>query len=182
MSNAKPLKEMSGFSTVLVICEAQKILDNTVEIIRELLKTHDSGVFITVNQPYKAIKNVLSKNKIKTDKLFFIDCITKTAVEKAEKSDDCLYISSPSALTELGMSVTEALSTLKGDNKFVFIDSLGTFLIYNSSGSISKFSHFLITKMSIMGVDGIFMSVEKEMDAKLITELQSFCQKTIRLK
>ena len=182
MPNTKLLKEIEGYSTVLVICDAQKMLDNTVEIIAALLENHDSGIFITVNQPYNAIKKVLDKNNVDAKRLFFIDCITKMAVQKSEKSDDCLYISSPSALTELGMSVTEALSAVKGKNKFVFIDSLGTFLIYNSSGSISKFSHFLITKMSIMGVDGIFMSVEKEMDQKLISDLQSFCQKTIRLK
>lgn len=180
MPNA--LKELSGHSTVLVICSAQKMIDGTVDVISELLKTHDAGVFITVNQPYKAIDRILRERRIETDKLFFVDCITKTATEKAEKADNCLYISSPSALTEIGIAITEALEKLRGENKFVFIDSLGTFLIYNSSGSISKFSHFLITKISILGVDGIFMFVEKEMDEKLIAELESFSQKTIKLK
>jgi len=175
-------KALNGYSTVLIIGTADNLIKNSIDVVKELLKTHDSGVMITVNQPYTAINKIFKKNKVNVDKLFFVDCITKTAVQKSEKEEGVLFISSPSALTEIGMGMTEALESLKGKKKFVFIDSLGTFLIYNSSGSISKFSHFLITKMSIMGVDGIFMSVEKEMDEKLISELQSFCEKTITLK
>jgi hypothetical protein len=177
-----PLNELSGYSTVLIISGAKDNTDNSVKIIKRLLQKHDSGIFITVDQPYVAIKKILDRGGVDTDRLHFVDCISQAATKRSMRGDGVLYISSPSAVTEVGIAVTDALAASTGEKKFIFIDSLGTFLIYNSTGSISKFSHFLITKMQIMGVDGIFMSVEKEMDDTLITELQSFCEKTITLK
>jgi len=179
---ADELSELSGCSTALVISEAEDVTKNTEKIIIELLKTHDSGIFITVNQPYVVLKKILEKNNVDTSKLYFIDCISKGAGGAPERSDHCLYISSPSNLTELSIGAMQAIESLSGENKFVFIDSLGTFLIYNSTGSISKFSHFMLTKLSLIGVDAIIMSIEKEMDEKLIAELKSFCEKTLRLK
>ena len=176
------LKDLLDYSTVLVICRAEGMVNNNAKIVKELLEKHEHGVYITVNQPYAMLTKILQNHGIDTSRLFFVDCITKAASGKAERTENCLYLPSPESLTELSLSTMEVLQALKGQKKFVFIDSLGTFLLYNSAGSLSKFSHFLITKISLIGVDGIFMCIEEEMDEKLKAELQSFCEKTIELK
>jgi hypothetical protein len=176
------LEDLSGYSTVLVISKAEGMTGNTSKIVKSLQKDHDAGVIITVNQPYPVLEKILEKNGVKTDSLYFIDCISKTAGGGSEKSKKCLYVNSPSDLTELSIAIMQALESFGDKKKFVFIDSLATFLMYNSAGTLSKFSHFLITKISLMDVSGIFMSVEEEMDEKLINELKSFCEKTITLK
>jgi hypothetical protein len=176
------LEDLSGYSTVLVISDAEAMTSNTSKIIKSLQKDHDAGVIITVNQPFPVMRKVLEKNTVDTDKLYFIDCISKTAGGGSEKDEHCLYVNSPSDLTELSIAIMQVLESLGKKKKFVFIDSLATFLMYNSAGTLSKFSHFLITKISLMDVSGILMSVEEEMDAKLITELKSFCEKTVTLK
>lgn len=180
MSNE--LKGIGGYSTALVICGAENMIDNVLKIIKALLNSHESGVYITVNQPFAVLEKIFKNKGVDTKNLFFIDCITKAAAGAPDRSDKCLYMSSPSSLTELGIGVMQALGSITGDKKFVFIDSLGTFLIYNSAGSLSQFSHFLITRISLLGVDGIIMSIDEEMDDKLKAELQSFCEKTITLK
>jgi len=175
------LGDLAGHATVLVITEAKSVLENSIRIIKKLLETHDSGLCITVNQPYSTMKRILEKEGVKDGKIFFIDCISMAAGGLPQKTEDCLYVTSPAALTEIGISMTHALEALKGKNKFVFIDSLGTFLIYNSAGTMSKFNHFMVTKISLMGINGVFMLVEREMDEKLLSELQSFCEKTVKL-
>lgn len=181
--DVEELNDLSGYSTVLVIGNAEHILEDTANVVSSLQKSHDAGVYINVNQPYQVLKRVLEKRGVETEGMYFIDCITKSAGAGifTDREDNCLYITSPSSLTELSIAIMQTLTALGDCKKFVFIDSLGTFLLYNSLGSLSKFSHFLITKMSLHGVNGIFMSVEKEMDEKLISELKSFCEKTIKL-
>jgi len=181
MGVAKKLNGIVGHGAVLIICDARDLTMKTIEVIGSLVKTHDSGVVITVNQPYSVMKKLLEKEGTDTKGLYFIDCISAAAGGQPQKSKDCLYIQSPGALTEIGISVTQGLSLLNGKKKFVFIDSLGTFLMYNSAGTVKKFHHFLITKLKLAGVDGIFMLVESEMDRAVLLELESLCEKTINL-
>ena len=180
---ADGLGDLIGHSTVLIISNAGRTLDNTVNVIKRLQPANDTGVYITVNQPYSVLKKILDEGGVDTNKLFFIDCISKSAsaAVSTEKTKDCLYLLSPSGLTELSISIMQALELVGGEKRFIFMDSLSTFLLYNSAGTLSKFSHFLITKLSLIGVNGIFMSVESEMDEKFLNDLQSFCQKTIRV-
>jgi hypothetical protein len=176
------LKDLTEYPTVLVMSEAEKMLTNTAKVIKTLLKKCDAGVFITVNQPYTVIEKMLGKNGVDVKKLYFVDCISETAGGKPKQSKHCLYVTSPSNLTEIGIGLMQILKALGDKKKFVFIDSLGTFLTYNSAGTMSKFSHFIITKISLEEVSGVLMAVDNEMDQKLIDDLKVFCQKTIKLK
>jgi hypothetical protein len=98
-------EEISGYPTVLVISGAEGMLSNSIDILKKILKDHDSGVYITVNQPYKVLSKVLEVNGIDINKMYFIDCITNAAGGGSEKSEHCLYMSSPSNLTELSLGV-----------------------------------------------------------------------------
>ena len=65
--------------------------------------------------------------------------------------------------------------------KFLFLDSLSTLLIYNAPGSLAKFTHFLMTRVKLLGLNGVFMVVEKEIDEKLLSEIVHFSDRVIRL-
>jgi hypothetical protein len=172
--------ELSGFSTVLIITDAEKAVGNMTEVIDALLKKHDAGIFVTVNHTHKVVEKILSDVGIVTDRLFFIDCISRS-VKGPKLSKGCLYLDSPENLTELGIGVSQGLEYLGDGKKFVYIDSLGTFLLYNSVGTMSRFSHFMVTKICLSDVSGVFLSVEEESEDKLLDELRLFCEKTIRL-
>jgi hypothetical protein len=152
-----------------------------VRVVEALLETHDSGVFITVNRTYPVMEKVLKGKGVDVSRLFFIDCISRRAIGDSQLTERCLYVSSPSQLTEVSVGLMQALELLRGKRKFVYIDSLGTFLLYNSAGTMSKFSHFIITKLSVTEVKGIFMTAEKEKDIQLIKDLEVFCEKTVDL-
>lgn len=182
------MKELEGFeelprgSVVLVISAAENTLKKNIEILKFLLGNGYSGIYITINQPYKTLNDLFADRGLDIEKIFFIDSITKTIKGEPKREENCLFISSPQGLTELGIAVSEAMGSLKTEKNFLFLDSLSTLLIYNSTGSIAKFSHFLMNKIRLSNVTGIFISIEKEMDRKLISQLSQFSDRTISLK
>lgn len=169
----------SGF-VVLVLSEADKLLDTNISILKTLSKQDHLGLYITVNHPYKKLIEVLEKNKIDTSKMFFIDCISNMVGENSRREKNVLYIASPSGLTELGIAISQAVEALPMKRKYLYMDALSTLIIYNTAGSLARFSHFLMSKIKLLGISGIFMAVNKEIDETLIAQITQFCDKVIK--
>lgn len=168
---------------VLINVKAENYLKTNMEVLRVLANEDDlPGVYITINKPYSAMKRILEENKIKTEKLYFIDCITKTAGGKVEETEKgVLYMDSPQNLTGLGVAMGEAVRAIPEDNKFLFLDSLSTLLLYHNSGTVAKFSHFLTGRMRMWGLRGILISIEKEADPQFTSQLAQFCDTVVSL-
>ncbi len=181
LNTDKEIRELPEGSICLIITSAKTILKTNIEILKILMSEGLFGLYVTINQPYITLQNLLNREGIDLTKLFFIDCITQTAGGRAERTSNCLFINSPSSLTELGIALTQAVQAMPQGNKFIFLDALSTLLIYNESGTIAKFSHFLINKIKLLGLRGVVMSVEKEMDEKLLAQIEQFCDKVIDL-
>ena len=124
----------------------------------------------------------MDRNKIDINKFFFIDCITRTAEGRAEREKNCLFISSPNNLSELGLAFIQAIQAMPEGKRFIFMDALSTLLIYNSAGTTARFSHFLMTKIKLLGLNGVFMSVEEGLDKQLLSQIEQFCDKCIHYK
>ncbi|MDI6798686.1 MAG: hypothetical protein QMD12_01660 [Candidatus Aenigmarchaeota archaeon] len=169
---------------VLFITNVNNYFRDSVYIIKILVNSLKfDGIYITINKPYQNLIGLLKKNRVDTEKLFFIDCITKTVGGKPEIAENCLFIASPQNLTELGVALSQAMEAMKGKpNKFLLLDSLSTLLIYNNAGTVARFSHFLTTKIRLSKLKGVFIIVEKEMEEKLLITLSEFCDKVIKLQ
>lgn len=143
-----------------------------------------AGIYVTINRPYKNLVGVLKKNGIRTDNLFFIDCITKTGGGRPEMTENCLYIASPQSLTELGVALTQATEAMgRKENKFLFLDSLSVMSIYNELATVAQFSHFLTAWLRLQQLKGgILISMEKEIDEKLLLILTELCDRVIEVR
>jgi hypothetical protein len=169
-----------GDEAIMIITSGEELMRTNTQIVKTVMDDRNLCLYVAVNQPYARLKKTLESGKINTDRVFFIDCITETSGGKAERASNCLYINSPSRLTELGISIMQALQAMPG-KKFLFLDALSTLIIYNSSKSIAKFSHFLITRVKLLGLAGIFIVVEKEIDEMLLSQIKQFCDKVVRM-
>ncbi len=65
----------------------------------------------------------------------------------------------------------------KRENKFLFLDSLSTLLMYNKPEIVAQFAHFLVTRLRRVGLIGIIISIEKQIDEKLLYLLVEICDK-----
>jgi len=181
----KEVKGLPDNYIILFVTDSEKYIETNMAILKIFLNEKKySGIYITVNRPYITLVEFLKKNQIKLDNIFFIDCITKTGGGRPEITEDCLYLTSPHNLTELGIALTQAMDAMKGKpGKFLFLDSLSMMAIYNSFTTLAQFSHFLTTRIRLSKLKaGILISLEKEVDEKLLLILKELCDKVVEVR
>jgi hypothetical protein len=163
------------------VLDTEEYLEINMAILNEVLKQEDVvGVYVTLNRPYSVLTKILEKNNINTDKLYFIDCVTKTlGTENEEKK--CIFLENPQNLTNITIAIEEIMSTVPSKNKSLFVDPLSTLLIYNRGETISKFLHFLTGKIRVLNINGVLLSTEKELDPEFADQLEQFVDKTVDL-
>jgi archaellum biogenesis ATPase FlaH len=135
--------------------------------------------YITLNKTYNALIDLFGNNpNIDLNNFIFIDGITKS-IGKVENQDNCYYVSSPQALTELSIVVAEFL---KYQFDYVIVDSLTTLLIYQKSEeAVLKFLSNLVHKIKESGSRGIFYALNISNHNLLIQESSMITDKIIDL-
>jgi len=163
-------------NVVLATVSAKNYQKTNNKLIKYLTqKVNIPGVYVTLNKPYETVSNIFNKEKIDTRLIIFIDAITKTTHEKIKKTKNCLFIGTPENLSDISISMDQAVTSLPGKEKFLFFDSLSTLLIYNDVTTVARFIHFLSGKMRAWKVTGIIISLQKKGNEDLINELLQFC-------
>lgn len=74
----------------------------------------------------------------------------------------------------MGIAVTELLKTIEGDNVWVLLDSINSMLIYISSTNLTKFIHFITSKLKILDISGVFLAVERGIEPSTLAQLEGF--------
>jgi archaellum biogenesis ATPase FlaH len=116
--------------SLLVITSVEKLQDKIIELVGSM--NGKIGIYVSLNKTQKSIEDILKKNEIKTDKLFFIDCVTTQ-----QTREDVLHIS-PRELDKLSYAINTFIKDIKGE-KFLIIDALATLLIYNDENKVAAF-------------------------------------------
>ena len=135
MDIKKEFRDLEKYNTILVISDIEK-LQLVANTIVTLFKKR-VGAYICLNRPQKAVKELLLKEKVKTDNVFFIDCIT-SSVGKPNKADGVLNICSPADLHNLSLAISTFVKSIK-DKKYILIDAIATLLIYNKENVVFDF-------------------------------------------
>jgi len=164
----------------LVLSAAERLRQNNTRIIMTLIDRGYRVVVITTNQPSGILKNLYAAEGIDRGKVQFIDAITKYAIGRVQDGEaDTVFVNSPSNLTDLGIAITEALNAASGERPCLLFDSVSTMLIYIPSINISKFIHFVASKLRLLDAPGIFLAVEKGIDPLLLTQLTTYVDEVI---
>jgi archaellum biogenesis ATPase FlaH len=143
-------------------------IENLQTKVNEIIKSHKDklGIYVCLNKTQKSIENILKEQEIGTNKLFFIDCVT---LEKTR--EDVLHIL-PDNLDKLKSAIFSAIRDIQGD-KFLIIDALSTFLIYNSEEKVTKFIKEVIEYSTQNNVKLIALSPETKGE-ELLEKIKDF--------
>ena len=143
-------------------------IENLQTKVNEIIKSHKDklGIYVCLNKTQKSIENIFSKESINTSKLFFIDCVTS---ERAR--EDVIYVS-PDNLDKLKSAIFSAIRDIQGD-KFLIIDALSTFLIYNNKEKVSEFIKEIIEYATQNNVKVIALSPETKGE-ELLEKIKDF--------
>ena len=157
--------------TQLFIIKPEKYVEGLIKILKEVTKNKNL-IYITTNRPYSHLIKMLKEHKIQTDKIFFIDCISKH-VGIEEKAANCIIVESPQNLTAIGIAINESAKHISG-KKSLLVDSLSALLLYNDAETIGKFSNFLINKMRSYEIDVSMIVLESDVNKDVIQKIESF--------
>lgn len=166
---------------ILALSPSRTYRENTIQMIQEIQRSGSLRIIlICVNQPAAFLKDFYTKNGIDTSRIFFIDAITQYATGTAPAPlDNCRFVSKPNDLTAMGIAVTTILKQFEGEKTVIFLDSVNAMLIHTSSADLSKFIHFIISKLRILNIAGILLAVENGLDPVLLTQLTTFADNLV---
>lgn len=174
-------KELDGVKkgfVVLIISESEKYAEVNNYILETMIKG-SSCIYVSLNKPVQNIINQLKDKKINTNKIFFIDCVTKLVGGKEIKSEN-IKMTEPGNLTGISIAINTFVDTIKGEKCIIF-DSLATLLIYNSMGSIEKFSHYITNRIRVNYLKGVLLSIEGDAEKGIINLLERCSDKIIKI-
>ncbi|MEA2034906.1 MAG: hypothetical protein U9N40_05395 [Euryarchaeota archaeon] len=165
----------------LALSSARRLKENNIALIKEIEEEGFDLILLTSNQPAPYLMDLYEKNGIDLSKIKFIDVITKYALGRVpEGLDQVKFINNPGDLTDITIAITQILAD-NGGNTFIFIDSVNAMLIYIPSANMSKFVHFLSSKLRLLDIRGMFLAVEKGLDPILMGQLTAFTDEVIDL-
>ena len=166
----------------LCLSSAERLRENAGSIIKGLLSRGYVVIIVTTNQPYSILKKAYEKDGIDLSKVRFIDAITRYAVGEVPSGvPNARFTSSPSDLTQLGIAISDSLKDLGGRKAAILLDSVSTMLIYIPSANLSKFIHFVSSKLKILDMAGIFLAVEDGLDPMLLSQLTTFVDQVVNM-
>jgi len=173
------LQKIPKDSVTLVVVEAKKYIDVITELLRYIGKQKFSVIYVTVNRPYESLVEVLEKNGISPSRMFFIDAITPTLGGRPKRVKNCIFVASPSNLTDLGIALEQAITSLGKADKLLVFDSMSTIAIYHNVQTVLQFGHFLTVRVRLHKVEGVLMAIEAESAQPILSNLSQFCDRTV---
>jgi hypothetical protein len=160
---------------ILALTSPIKYRENSLSLLREVLNEGFGVIFIAIHQPCTSLREFYARNGVDVTKIFFIDAITRYATGFAPApSSESIYVNSPGDHTAIGIAVTEALKMPGIGRHVIYIDSINAMLIHSNSINLSRFIHFITSKLRVMNVGGILIAVEKGLDPFLMAQLTGF--------
>lgn len=173
------LQKIGKDSITLVVAESSRYIDIITKLLRFVGSQKFSVIYVTVSRPYESLVELLSKNRISSSRIFFIDAITPTLGGNPKRVKNCIFVASPSNLTDLGIALEQAITSLGETNKLLIFDSMSTIAIYHNLRTVLQFGHFLTVRVRLHKVQGVLMAVEAESEKTILDNLSQFCDRTV---
>jgi KaiC/GvpD/RAD55 family RecA-like ATPase len=169
-------KELLDNQTILLIIPGLDYNEDILRVIRNL--GNQNIAYVTLNKTSDSLLELFRKNKIKTDRIVFIDAISKTIKNVPNQSEKVYYVTSPGSLTELSLTISKFLSH---NFDYLIFDSLTNLLIYENKAPVAKFVSALVNKIRESKTKALFYALSVKEQESLIKESSMFVDKVIDL-
>lgn len=170
------LKGMDENKIVLFIMPSVDYNKDITEIMKKI--SGKNTCYVTLNKTFDSLKELFEKSKINTKRIVFIDAISKTIKKAPAQTENCYFVSSPGALTELSITIDKFL---KNNFDYLVFDSLTNLLIYEKKAPVAKFVSSLVNKIREGKTKAIFYALSVKEQQALIEEAGMFVDKVINL-
>jgi KaiC/GvpD/RAD55 family RecA-like ATPase len=163
----------------LMLSLPERIQQMNISALRSMLQKDCVPLVVTVNQPYRVLMKKYAKEGLDPKKIYVIDAVTQYSGGTCDLGENVRYVTNPANLTDLGIAITEMLKHMPDQRRCIIFDSVSMLLIHIPSVTASKFLHFVMNKLRLSNVDGIFLCVEKGLDPMVLSQLSSFVDRIV---
>ena len=164
----EPLKlelgsQKQGTSTLILSApgDLQRTLLETIATLNERVE----GKILLLNgtMSSRSISENLEEKGVSTKNLHFLDLVPGLDGAKPAQTDSSrTVLTDRSILTEVLISIRQRLGST--NTQVLVLDSLGTLPIYHEMGSVIKFVHVLVSRLTAKGVTSVILSPKEEGD------------------
>jgi len=141
--------------------------------MKKILASNCTPLIVTVNKPNKILVKIYARDGIGSEAFYIVDAVTQYSGGECTPAPKVKYVNNPSNLTDLGIAITEMLKLMPHGKKCILFDSVSMLLIHIPSATASKFLHFVVNKLKLSDVSGIFLSVEKGLDPVVMAQMSA---------
>jgi len=160
---------------VLQLIPAESIREQNVAAVREQIDAGNAVIVVTTSFPARILEKLYTAEGIDLDRVFFVDAITRFSTGTAPSADGRIRsVAHPTDLTGMGMALTDLLGSTGGRPTAILFDSVSTLLIYLPAAQVSRFMHFITSKIRLQDVSGVILAVQKGIDPLLQSQLTAF--------
>lgn len=149
-----------------------------IDIARSLVDSGFKVVYISAVRPCGDIQARLQRSGLDTSAFYFVDLVSKDVTAVREKSA-CLFIKSPSALTDLSISLSAALSDVR-DQLAILLDSITALTMHSDIRAVEEFVHTLVSKARVADAKAIVGILEKT-DPQELERFAMLCDETLEV-
>jgi len=139
------MEECCKGSVILLESPAESYFKVNMESVKSLLDSGYKGVYMSFQRPFSNLVSMFKEYDIDVDKLLVVDGATFLCGGVLEKDPRCVVVSENMSFGDLIEVVYNSLPRLKGEKRFVFVDSLSTMSLYESMSEVSRFCNDLIS-------------------------------------
>lgn len=158
----------------LMLASPERINAMNSAVLKIILSKGCTPIVVTVNRPYRVLAKAYAREGISSDAVWVIDAVTQYSGGTCEELPHVRYVSNPANLTDLGIAITGLLKEIPGTKKCIVFDSVNMLLIHIPSVTAARFFHFVVNKLKLADISGIFLSVEKGLDPVILSQMSAF--------
>jgi hypothetical protein len=160
------VKQLSRNNVLLSVLPKFKYGEYLFHLLKELQGKR--VCYVSLNKTAESIKAVLWANHLSDKDVLFIDAVSQ-GLGVTEQEDNVIYVSSPSALTELSVTISEAAKTRAFD--VVVFDSLSTLGMLDLRGTGERFTSFLMGKIKSAKTKAIFVCLKEDAEMPFLKKV-----------
>ena len=113
----KIISDAGKIQNVILIIPNEKYQNTITQLIKELVEEKKSICFVSVNKTKNTLEKEFKAKKISTEKIYFIDCISKSISKgKVSWSDEkAQFIDNPNSLTQMSLAIFKLMEKTQID-------------------------------------------------------------------
>ncbi len=166
------LSQLKKNQNVVLISSSRDHEKTMSELHKAVSKKFKKICMITINTSFSALIEKFQKHGIYYSNYYFIDCISEKNII-VKQSKQCLYVSSPTALTELALAIGKLRQI-----DLIILDNISSLLLYNKDAEVLKFLHGMMTKIRQTKTKAIY-SILRESKKEFLADIELFADAVV---